>query len=77
MILDLAKPREISAIRIDWAAPYATHFVVQYFTGEDGIRKPTSGVWEAFPGGAITDGKGGTACCNWRPRRSPRNTFAF
>ncbi|MGB2632661.1 MAG: discoidin domain-containing protein [Candidatus Acidiferrum sp.] len=60
VILDLAKPREISAIRIDWAAPYATHFVVQYFTGEDGIRKPTSGVWEAFPGGAITDGKGGS-----------------
>jgi hypothetical protein len=59
VILDLAKPREISAIRIDWAEPYATHFVVQYFTGEDPIRKPTLGVWQAFPGGAITKGKGG------------------
>ncbi len=26
VILDLAKPREISAIRIDWAEPYATHY---------------------------------------------------
>ncbi len=59
VIIDLAKPREISAIRIDWAEPYATNFVVQYFTGEDGVRKPTSGVWQAFPGGTITNGKGG------------------
>lgn len=60
VILDLAKPREISAIRIDWAEPYATHFVVQYFTGEDAIRKPTLGVWQAFPSGAITNSKGGS-----------------
>jgi F5/8 type C domain len=61
VILDLAKPREVSAIRIDWAEPYATHFVVQYFTGEDAIRKPTSGVWQAFPAGVVTNGKGGNA----------------
>jgi hypothetical protein len=59
VILDLAKPREISAIRIDWADPYASNFVVQYFTGEDAIKKPTSGVWQAFPYGAIANGKGG------------------
>ena len=59
VIVDLAKPREISAIRIDWAEPYATHFVVQYFTGEDAIRKPTAGVWQAFPNGLVTNGKGG------------------
>jgi hypothetical protein len=61
IILDLAKPREVSAIRIDWAEPYATHFAVQYFTGEDAIRKPTSGVWQAFPAGVVTNGKGGNA----------------
>jgi hypothetical protein len=61
IILDLAKPLEVSAIRIDWAEPYATHFVVQYFTGEDAIRKPTSGVWQAFPAGVVTNGKGGNA----------------
>ena len=59
VILDLAKPREISAVRIDWAEPHATNFVVQYFTGEDAIRKPTLGVWQAFPNGAIANAKGG------------------
>jgi hypothetical protein len=61
VILDLAKPLEVAALRIDWAEPYATHFVVQYFTGEDAIRKPTSGVWQAFPAGVVTNGKGGNA----------------
>jgi hypothetical protein len=60
VILDLARPREISAIRIDWADPYATNFVVQYFTGEDAIRGPTRGVWQAFPNGVISNGKGGS-----------------
>ena len=61
VILDLAKPRDVSAIRIDWADPYATNFVVQYFTGEDAIKKPTLGVWQAFPFGAIGKAKGGNA----------------
>ena len=61
VILDLARPREISAIRIDWADPYATNFVVQYFTGEDAIRGPTRGVWQAFPNGVVTNAKGGSA----------------
>jgi F5/8 type C domain len=61
VILDLAKPRAVNAVRIDWAEPYASNFVVQYFTGEDGIRKPTLGVWQAFPGGAVSNGKGGNA----------------
>lgn len=59
VVLDLAKPRQVNAIRIAWANPYATHFVVQYFTGEDAIRKPTAGVWQAFPDGAVTNGNGG------------------
>ena len=59
VIVDLAKPQEVNAIRIHWAEPYATHYLVQYFTGEDPIKKPTLGSWQTFPGGAITDGKGG------------------
>jgi hypothetical protein len=61
VVIDLAKPRAVNAIRIDWAEPYASNFLVQYFTGEDGIRKPTLGVWQAFPGGAVSNGKGGNA----------------
>ena len=37
------------------------NYEVQYWTGEDPIRKPTLGVWQTFPGGAVRDGKGGTA----------------
>ena len=59
VVLDLAKPRLLNAMRIDWAEPYATNFVVQYFTGEDAIRKPTLGVWQAFPTGVVSNGKGG------------------
>jgi hypothetical protein len=64
IIVDLAKPRDVNAIRIQWAEPYATHYLVQYFTGEDPIKKPTLGTWQTFPGGAITDGKGGAPVTN-------------
>jgi hypothetical protein len=59
VLLDLASALPITAIRFAWAEPYARHYVVQYWTGEDPIHKPTAGVWQAFPGGNVTDGKGG------------------
>jgi hypothetical protein len=34
---------------------------VQYWTGDDPIKKPTLGVWQTFPGGFVVDGKGGNA----------------
>jgi len=61
VIVDLAAKRDISTIRIHWAEPYATHYLVQYFTGEDPIKKPTAGVWQTFPNGSITNGKGGSS----------------
>jgi hypothetical protein len=71
IILDLAKPRDVSAIRIDWADPYATNFVVQYFTGDDAIRNPTHGIWQAFPNGVITNGKGGNGVLQLAPSPIP------
>jgi hypothetical protein len=59
VIMDLAARRDVSAIRIEWAEPYATRYLIQYFTGEDPIKRPTQGVWQTFPGGIINDGKGG------------------
>jgi hypothetical protein len=59
VFLDLASRQDISAIRIAWAEPYAKKYLVQYWTGEDPIKKPTIGVWQTFPGGAVSDGKGG------------------
>jgi hypothetical protein len=59
VFLDLASPQLVTAIRIAWAAPFAVRYQVQYWTGEDPIKKPTLGVWQTFPGGAVKDSKGG------------------
>ena len=59
VFLDLANSLPVSAIRIAWAEPYAVNYEVQYWTGEDPIKKPTLGVWVTFPGGAVHEGRGG------------------
>jgi hypothetical protein len=61
IFLDLTSRQDISTIRIAWAEPYAKKYLVQYWTGEDPIKKPTVGVWQTFPAGAVSEGKGGTA----------------
>jgi F5/8 type C domain len=61
IILDLASKLDVTTIRIAWAEPHATKYLVQYWTGDDPIRKPTAGVWQTFPGGVVTDGKGGSS----------------
>jgi F5/8 type C domain len=60
VILDLAQNQMVDTIRIVWANPYATRYVVQYWTGDDPIKAQTRGVWETFPHGLVTNGKGGT-----------------
>jgi len=59
VFVDLLTPQQVSAIRIAWAEPYARNYLVQYWTGENPIKKPTIGAWQTFPGGTVTDGKGG------------------
>jgi hypothetical protein len=61
VFLDLANSIPVSAIRIAWAEPYAVNYEVQYWTGDDPIKKPTLGVWVTFPGGSVREGKGGSA----------------
>jgi hypothetical protein len=58
VVLDVAQSQPVDSIRIAWGAPYATRFVVQYWTGDDPIKAPTRGVWQAFPQGTVTAGKG-------------------
>jgi hypothetical protein len=60
VLLDLAQPQPVDSIRIAWGEPYATHYVVQYWTGDDPIKSPTRGVWQTFPQGTVTTGKGRT-----------------
>ncbi|MGA8231191.1 MAG: discoidin domain-containing protein [Candidatus Acidiferrales bacterium] len=62
ILMDLASFQPVNAIRIAWAEPYAVHYLVQYWTGADTfdpIKHPTAGVWHTFPGGTLTDGRGG------------------
>ena len=60
--LDLASSLPVSAIRIAWSEPFAKRYLVQYWTGaDDPIKQATKGAWVTFPGGAVTDGRGGTA----------------
>jgi len=61
IFFDLSSKQDITAIRIAWAEPFATKYAVQYWTGEDPIRKPAQGSWQAFPDGVVTNGKGGNA----------------
>jgi hypothetical protein len=71
VMIDLGSKVNVNAIKIDWANPYATRYMVQFWTGElepfyEGINK---GAWQAFPIGIVTDGRGGSAplkLMNWQ-----------
>jgi F5/8 type C domain len=63
VVLDLQQYQLIDTIRIAWADPYATDFLVQYWTGtaaEEPMHFPTRGVWKTFPLGEHHAAKGGT-----------------
>ena len=60
IVLDMAQSQPVDSIRIAWGEPYATRYVVQYWTGDDPIRLPTRGVWQTFPQGSVSAGRGHT-----------------
>lgn len=61
IVVDFGTPQQIDAIRIAWADPYATKFLVQYWSGsENPLDRPISGTWNTFPQGEISSGKGGS-----------------
>lgn len=62
VVLDLGRIQPVDAIRIDWAAPFATAYDVQYWSGElpgSGLDENPDGAWRRFPLGAVTHGAGG------------------
>ncbi len=59
VIVDLNQNQPIDSIRINWAEPYATKYVIQSWTGEDPIHLPTKGAWQNFTSGTVSAGKGG------------------
>jgi F5/8 type C domain len=60
IVIDLAQVQSVDSVRIAWGEPYATHYVVQYWTGDDPVRSPTRGVWQTFPQGTAIAGTGHT-----------------
>jgi hypothetical protein len=60
IVIDLAQVQPVDSIRVVWGEPFARRFEVQYWTGDDPIHSPVRGVWQAFPRGIVSDGKGGT-----------------
>lgn len=60
VVIDMATPQRINALRIAWGDPYAKNYVLQYWSGDEAIKQPTKGSWVTFPDGVITNGKGGT-----------------
>ena len=71
VVMDLAQVQMVNNIRIAWAAPFATHYIVQYWTGDDPIKAPTRGVWETFAQGVVRAGKGGTETIVLSPSAMP------
>ena len=67
VVLDLASSHAVNAIRIAWSEPFARIYRVQYWTGEDPIKQATKGTWVTFPGGLVSEGKGGTATLQLSP----------
>jgi F5/8 type C domain/Glycosyl hydrolases family 39 len=62
VVMDFAQPQQIDAIRIAWANPYATSYVVQYWNANtDALEKQVSGEWLEFPYGEVTGGPGGSS----------------
>ena len=60
VVVEFGLPQEITAIQIAWANPYATKYVVEYWTGkEDALNKQTAGEWVRFPKGEVDGGSGG------------------
>lgn len=63
VIVDLQSEKPVSAIRINWASPYATRYQLEYWVGTRALdfdRGP-DGEWKAFPTGAIKNARGGIA----------------
>jgi hypothetical protein len=61
VILDLSHDELVDTLKISWADPYATDYVLQYFTGLDPIHFPIRGTWVTVPHGVITGARGGMA----------------
>lgn len=60
VVTDLGEKKQVTAVRIAWAAPYARTYRLQYWTGEDAMDDQAHGEWKDFGEGVFANGRGGT-----------------
>lgn len=61
VVIDLERYREVNAIRIAWAEPYARVYQVQYWVGPgDAMDEQDQGTWRTFAAGSVANGEGGS-----------------
>lgn len=68
VLIDLETPKPLSAMRIDWAAPYATKYRLEYWTGKDAtfINNEPDSNWAPLTSDLI--GHGGVETRRFAPR---------
>jgi len=71
VVLDLAQAQQVDSIRIKWAEPYATKFVVQHWIGDDPMHAPTHGIWQTYPFGVVEHGHGRSEIVRLTPSSFP------
>jgi len=71
IVIDLGVAEPIDSIRLAWAQPYARRYQIDFWVGEDALKKPGAGEWRAFSGGAISDARGGTQSHRLAPQPAP------
>jgi len=61
VMIELGEPKQINAIKILWAQPYAVQYEVQSgeFVGEEDLSQRLPTEWHDFPQGKIINGRGG------------------
>ena len=61
VVIEFPALMDIDAIQIAWANPFATKYVVEYWSTKDGaMDRPTAGAWLKFPQGEVSGGGGGS-----------------
>jgi NedA-like, galactose-binding domain len=71
IVIDFGTSQQIDAIRIAWADPYATRFLVQCWSGgENPMDRPLAGAWNTFPQGNLGQQRRFSAPAPGRPAGS-------
>jgi hypothetical protein len=61
VVLDFGTPRPVSAVRLQWGRPWARHYVVERWVGDDSLTPDDqpAGEWRPFPRGEVYNATGG------------------